>query len=101
MPKSIVRDRVEVGVFNLRPLMRRGKSIFYVNFKTSLAKCFFHLYVIAFLVICGDVELNRGRVCVYFKESLVRSLTFPNLKKYLLLEVFIHNEKGYVVLLYR
>lgn len=100
MPKSIVRDRVEVGVFNLRPLMRRGKSIFYVNFKTSLAKCFFHLCVIAFLVICGDVELNRGGVCVYFKESLVvRSLTSPNLKKYLLLEVFIHNEKGYVVLL--
>ena len=45
---------------------------------------------------------KRGCVCVYFKESLpVRCLPNSYLKECLILEVYINNNRGYVVSLYR
>ena len=48
----------------------------------------------------GNIE--RGGVCVYFKESLpVSCLPNPYLKKCLIFEVSINNKRGYVVSMYR
>ena len=48
----------------------------------------------------GNIE--RGGVCVYFKESLpVSCLPNPYSKQCLIFEVSINSERGYVVSMYR
>ena len=47
-------------------------------------------------------NMQRGSVCVYFKESLpVSCLRNPYLKECLIFEVSINNKRGYVVSMYR
>ena len=63
-----------------------------------------NLYIRDYKLVRTDDPLNikRGGVCVYFKESLpVSCLPNPYLKECLLFEVSINNKRGYVVSMYR
>ena len=62
-----------------------------------------NLYIDFKLVIADHPgNINRGSVCVYFKESLhIRCLPNPHLKECLIFEVSINNKRGYDVSMYR
>ena len=95
MPFSIIHWRIEIRVFNLKSFVRVPKSIFSMNFKTTLAKYLFMVICgITLLLIFGGVELNPGpkktKSCNNFYRGHwnLNSITAPNFSKISLLKAY-------------
>ena len=94
MPVSVVLWRVGIGIFNFQSFVKLNKTKFQLISNGMEISYFFIFCVLIVLIICGDIELNRGpkkdKSCDNFSLGHwnLNSITAHDFSKLSLLEAY-------------